>query len=89
MFESYQAIAVFLMAMTIAILWFGWPFVSHYLKAERERDSLEKRYNRLWRARKETLVSIDFVDCHVNNLLIFQGHLDWAISRSEPVREIE
>ena len=58
MFDEFQAIAGFLLAMTLAIIWFGWPFMSHYLKAERERDSLEKRYNRLWRARKETLVSI-------------------------------
>ena len=54
MFE--ELVFVFLL-MTMVFAYFGWPVLRHYNNYKRERESLEKRYNRLWRSRRDLLVS--------------------------------
>lgn len=67
---EFVFITVFLF-MLIAI-YIGYPFYRHYRNYQTERAMLEKKYNRLWRSRRDLL-----------------GHVDWAISRQDPPREIE
>ena len=54
MFEVLTAI---FLVLTLVFTYLGYPVVRHFLDYQNERSSLEKRYNRLWRSRKDLLVS--------------------------------
>ena len=49
-------VGVFLV-MTFLFLYFVWPILRHYFNYQKEKEQLEKRYNRLWRSRRDLLVS--------------------------------
>ena len=51
---------VIIAVMTVIFFYFGWPVIRHYSRYKAEREALEKRYNRLWRSRREMLVSLLF-----------------------------
>ena len=55
MLELFTVIFVF---FTMIVTYFGYPVIRHWLSYRRERESLEKRYNRIWRSRRDLLVSI-------------------------------
>jgi len=48
------------------------PIYKKYRSYKQQREDLVKKYNRLWRSRKDLLM-----------------HMDWAISRADPPRDIE
>ena len=48
-------VGVFLV-MTFLFLYFVWPILRHYFNYQKEKEQLEKRYNRLWRSRRDLLV---------------------------------
>ena len=52
-----QAIIVGFILMTLVLTWFIWPVYRHFRNTRIEREALEKRYNRLWRSRRDLLVS--------------------------------
>ena len=54
MMQALIAIFCFLM---LILTWFIWPIYRHYRNTNQEREQLEKRYNRLWRSRRDLLVS--------------------------------
>ena len=39
-------------------IYMGLPFYRHFRNYQQERTMLEKKYNRLWKSRKDLLVSI-------------------------------
>ena len=53
-------IAIFCLLMLI-LTWFIWPIYRHYRNTNQEREQLEKRYNRLWRSRRDLLVSFHLI----------------------------
>ena len=47
----------FVVLLITILAWFILPLYRHYRKSNEEREQLEKRYNRLWRSRRDLLVS--------------------------------
>ena len=47
---------VFVFAL-ISMFYFVYPVLRHYWDTKREREMLEKKYNRMWRSRNDLLVS--------------------------------
>jgi len=54
MFEYYVAVGMFFVAIFFYQIY---PIVRHYMNYRKERYTLTKKYNRLYRARKDLLVS--------------------------------
>ena len=52
----YEAIVAIFLVMTLLFTWLVYPVLRHYLNYQREKENLEKRYNRLWRSRRDLLV---------------------------------
>ena len=55
-----QEIILMVLAIMSALAYFFWPMVRHYYRTKNEREQLEKRYNRIWRSRRDLLVSQKF-----------------------------
>ena len=55
---------VVLFTILTVLMYLAWPFIRHYNKYKHEKDLLVKRYNRIWRSRRDLLVSaeLDYVD---------------------------
>ena len=51
---------VVLLTILTVLMYMAWPFIRHYNKYKHEKDLLVKRYNRLWRSRRDLLVSTYF-----------------------------
>ena len=91
----FEALMIVLLCMTSLFLAYVWPTLRHFMNYRKEREMLEKKYNRLHRSRVDLLVSFQSRSQIV--LLVelmtkfpdIQGHLDWAIAREEGSREIE
>ena len=52
-----EAMIVGIMLLTMIFFYFGWPVLRHYWDQKAKHEALVKRYNRLWRSRRDLLVS--------------------------------
>ena len=53
----FEVLVTIFLALTLVFTYLGYPVLRHYWNYQAERTSLEKRYNRLWRSRRDLLVS--------------------------------
>jgi hypothetical protein len=53
----YEFILLFFLSTLVVLAYLGHPVLKHYLNWRVERFDLVKRYNRLWRSRRDLLVS--------------------------------
>ena len=53
----YEFILLFLLSTFVVLIYLGHPVIKHYLNWKSERLELVKRYNRLYRSRRDLLVS--------------------------------
>ena len=54
----YEFILLLVVTLLVLFLYNAYPVYKHYMQYRTERFELVKRYNRLWRARRDLLVSI-------------------------------
>ena len=55
MFTELLVVALFCLSL---FLMYVWPVMRHFLKYRKERELLEKKFNRLWKSRNDLLVSV-------------------------------
>ena len=55
MFTELLVLALFCLSL---FLMYVWPVMRHFLKYRKERELLEKKFNRLWKSRNDLLVSV-------------------------------
>ena len=51
-----EAIVLIITVMTMLFFYFGWPILRSYNSFKADRLALVKRYNRVWRSRRDLLV---------------------------------
>ena len=53
-----EYICVAILALASLFVLYLWPVVRHFMNYRKERDMLEKKFNRLWKSRNDLMVSL-------------------------------
>ena len=87
----FELLLIIFAAAVSLFMIYVWPLVRHFMNYRKERDMLEKKFNRLWRSRNDLMVSTPFslIALTFSLFSLVQGHLDWAIAREDPPKDVE